>query len=108
MLTPQEYRQRDPVDGEEEEFMESSFSSLCALVTPAKGKAVFLEDEGVELMIFIMKEKRLARSGAVKVLDYAMRTDAGTANCERFVEMLGLKTFFSLFMGKVSCRNRDS
>jgi hypothetical protein len=31
-----------------------------------------------------------------------MRTEAGTGNSERFVEMLGLKTLFSLFMGKVS------
>ena len=31
-----------------------------------------------------------------------MQTDEGTGNCERFVEMLGLKTFFSAFMGKVS------
>lgn len=31
-----------------------------------------------------------------------MQTDEGSGNCERFVEMLGLKTFFSAFMGKVS------
>jgi len=36
------------------------------------------------------------------VLDYALQTEDGAANCERFVEMLGLKTFFSAFMGKVS------
>lgn len=43
----------------------------------------------------------MARTRAVKVLDFACRTEAGTANCERFVEMLGLKTLFPLFMGKV-------
>jgi beta-catenin-like protein 1 len=35
------------------------------------------------------------------VLDYAMQTDDGTAACERFVEVQGLKTFFAAFMGKV-------
>lgn len=31
-----------------------------------------------------------------------MRTEQGAPNCERFVEMLGLKSLFSTFMGKVS------
>lgn len=38
----------------------------------------------------------------MKVLDYAMQTEAGTAACEKFVESQGLKSFFSLYMGKVS------
>jgi beta-catenin-like protein 1 len=37
----------------------------------------------------------------LKVLDYALQTEAGSKSCERFVEMLGLKTLFSFFMGKV-------
>jgi len=54
----------------------------------------------VELMVIMMKEKLLAKTRAIKVLDYAMQTDDGSANCDRFVEVLGLKTFFSAFMGK--------
>lgn len=50
----------------------------------------------------IEREKLLARTRAVKVLDYAMQTEAGTETCERFVEVAGLKSFFSIFMGKVS------
>lgn len=50
------------------------------------------------------REKLLARTRSIKVLDYALQTEDGAANCERFVEMLGLKTFFSAFMGKV-CHN---
>lgn len=30
-----------------------------------------------------------------------MQNEAGSAGAERFVEMLGLKTLFSAFMGKV-------
>ena len=30
-----------------------------------------------------------------------MQTEKGTEACERFVEMMGLKSFFSAFMGKV-------
>lgn len=47
------------------------------------------------------REKLLARTRAIKVLDYAMQTDDGTAACERFVDGLGLKSLFSAFMGRV-------
>jgi beta-catenin-like protein 1 len=50
----------------------------------------------------ISREKLLARTRAIKVLDYAMQTEDGSDSCERFVDVLGLKTFFSAFMGKVS------
>lgn len=49
----------------------------------------------------MMKEKMLARSRSIKVLDYAMSGPAGSSNCERFVEAAGLKTLFSAFMNKV-------
>lgn len=32
-----------------------------------------------------------------------MQSEQGAANCEKFVEVLGLKTFFPAFMGKASC-----
>jgi hypothetical protein len=48
------------------------------------------------------REKLLAKTRAIKVLSYAMQSEAGAANCEKFVEVLGLKTFFPAFMGKVS------
>jgi beta-catenin-like protein 1 len=35
------------------------------------------------------------------VLDYATSGSAGTANCERFIDALGLKTLFAAFMNKV-------
>lgn len=49
----------------------------------------------------------MARTRAIKLLDYAFQTELGTPACERFVEMLGLKPFFSAFMGKV-CRIHHS
>lgn len=51
------------------------------------------------------REKLLARTRSIKVLNYAMQNEEGSEACERFVEMLGLKTFFSAFMGKV-CFNQ--
>ena len=49
-------------------------------------------------MLLILKQKRIARSGALKALDFA--TTRSPANCERFVDQFGLKTIFSIFMGK--------
>ncbi len=48
------------------------------------------------------REKLLAKTRAIKVLDFALQTNEGTENCLRFVEALGLKTLFAAFMGKVS------
>lgn len=54
---------------------------------------------GTELMLLILKQKRIARAGALKALDFATTKSPG--NCERFVDQLGLKTIFAMFMGKV-------
>lgn len=52
-------------------------------------------------MYLMLKEKKAARPMAIRALDYAMQGAAGTAICERFIEMQGLGTLFSAFMGKV-------
>lgn len=49
-------------------------------------------------MLLILKQKRLARAGALKALDFA--TTRSPANCEKFVDQYGLKTAFAMFMGK--------
>ncbi|KAG8949257.1 hypothetical protein FRC04_008859 [Tulasnella sp. 424] len=95
-----QYRKKDPVDADEVEFMENIFDSLCSSLAEPEIKSLFLEGEGVELMVIMMKEKMLARSRSIKVLDFAMQGTSGTACCETFVEALGLKTLFSAFMGK--------
>lgn len=82
--------------------MENVFDVLCtSLHTPAV-KSAFLEGEGIELMCLMLKEKKLARTRAIKTLDHALQGPTGILLCEKFVEMLGLKTLFSAFMGKVS------
>jgi beta-catenin-like protein 1 len=47
------------------------------------------------------REKLQSKSRAIKTLDYAMSGTAGTDMCANFVEVLGLKTLFAAFMGKV-------
>lgn len=96
------YRKRDPAGAEETEYMENVFDALCSSLSEPENKKTFLEEEGTELMVIMMKDKMLARQRAIKVLDHALTGDAGTEACERFVEVLGLKSLFSAFMNKVS------
>ncbi|CAM0140299.1 hypothetical protein VKS41_002344 [Umbelopsis sp. WA50703] len=94
------YKRKDPADDDEAEMMENFFTSLCSALAEPEIKKLFLEGEGVELMLIMIKEKVMSRIRAVKVLDYAISTPAGTGNCYRFVESFGLKTLFSMFMRK--------
>ncbi|KAF9931991.1 hypothetical protein FBU30_009170 [Linnemannia zychae] len=91
------YKRKDPKDDDEIELLENLFDGLCSALIERENKRLFLEGEGIELMVIMIKEKKMARIRAVKVLDYAMSTKAGTANCLRFVEIKGLGTLFSIF-----------
>ncbi|PCH41028.1 DUF1716-domain-containing protein [Wolfiporia cocos MD-104 SS10] len=101
-----QYRRRDPVDADQTEFMDNLFDSLCSALAEPEIKKSFLDSEGVDLMVLMIKEKMQSRSRSIKVLDYAMSGPAGTAACEVFVEALGLKTLFSAFMGKPSKKQK--
>ncbi|ODN86335.1 hypothetical protein L198_07354 [Cryptococcus wingfieldii CBS 7118] len=59
--------------------------------------------EGVELMVMMMKEKRLARSRAIKLLDYALQSPTGAPSCICFI----IVTFFSAFMGKYTHKSKN-
>ena len=49
-------------------------------------------------MQLILKEKRVARAGALRVVDFA--TTRNPPACERWVDLTGLKQLFAIFMGK--------
>ncbi|KAI7869758.1 Catenin-beta-like protein [Spinellus fusiger] len=94
------YKRKDPVDEDETEMVENFFNALCSLLNEAESKPVFLEGEGVELMLIMLKKKTLARVRAIKVLNYALTGEEGKPICVRFVDAMGLKTIFPIFMGK--------
>ncbi|KAH7534008.1 hypothetical protein FEM48_Zijuj04G0192100 [Ziziphus jujuba var. spinosa] len=94
------YKSKDPKNPDEAEMLENLFDSLCCLLMPLENKERFVKAEGVELMIIIMKQKKSAYGSAIRALDFAM-TKYPPA-CERFVDVLGLKTAFAAFMGKAS------
>ncbi|KAG5649019.1 hypothetical protein DXG03_000368 [Asterophora parasitica] len=100
LKTLSQYRRREPVDADETEFMENIFVALCSALSEPAVKAQFLEAEGTDLMLLMMKQKLQAKSRSIKVLNHAMSGVAGSAICEAFIEALGLRTLFSAFMGK--------
>lgn len=92
------YKRHDPSTVEEIEFMENLFNSLCsALMLPAN-RDRFLKGEGIQLMNLMLREKKMSRTSALKVLDHAMIGPEGADNCQKFVDILGLGRIFPLFI----------
>jgi beta-catenin-like protein 1 len=50
------------------------------------------------VLIFIFREKKMSRKSALKVLDYSMQGQEGIENCQKFIEFLGLRCLFPLFI----------
>ncbi|KAJ3012777.1 UNVERIFIED_CONTAM: hypothetical protein HDU68_001032 [Siphonaria sp. JEL0065] len=94
------YRKKDPKEADEVEMMENCFDALCLGLGEESVKKVFLEEEGVELMIIILRERKMARMRALKVLSHAMTGPGGDACSNRFIDASGLKTLFPIFMHK--------
>eukprot|EP00123_Amoebidium_parasiticum_P014969 comp22722_c0_seq1/m.35338 comp22722_c0_seq1/g.35338 ORF comp22722_c0_seq1/g.35338 comp22722_c0_seq1/m.35338 type:complete len:557 (-) comp22722_c0_seq1:67-1737(-) len=91
------YRNRDPKTSEEIELLNNYFDALCSCLLRSENKTKFLQGEGIELMIIMLRENKLSVFGAMKTLSYAM-SGFETAQCKRFVEKLGLKSLFPRFM----------
>ncbi|KAF2006780.1 DUF1716-domain-containing protein [Amniculicola lignicola CBS 123094] len=70
LLAP--YRRNDPEsESAEEEYVENLFNCLASLVDESEGKDKFMEAEGVELCLMMVKDGKLSKSRSLKVLDHA-------------------------------------
>jgi len=92
------YRKRDPADSEESEYLQNMFDCLCTLMLDRVHQVAFGKVQGLELMIRMMKERVYASNLALKLADHSLRHCA--ENCQMFVEKLGLKVLFAMFMKK--------
>ncbi|KKY18044.1 hypothetical protein UCRPC4_g05247 [Phaeomoniella chlamydospora] len=102
------YRKRDPPkDSEEEEYAENLFDALTCLVDEPLGKGKFLEAEGIELCLIMIREGKMSKSRALRVLDHALGGPSGASACEQLVEAVGLKTIFGMFMKKQERGNME-
>lgn len=95
------YRKRDPQKGtEEEEFVENVFDALTCVVDEPEGKQKFVEAEGVELCLIMIREGKMSKSRALRLIDHALGGQSGAEVCEKLVEAAGLKVVFGMFMKK--------
>lgn len=92
------YKRHDPSTDEEQEFMENLFNCVCSALMLRENRDRFLKGEGLQLMLLMLREKKLSRNSSLKVLDYAMAGADGRDNCNKFVDILGLRALFPLFM----------
>ncbi|XP_063977650.1 beta-catenin-like protein 1 [Diachasmimorpha longicaudata] len=99
------YKRHDPQTAEEQEMMENLFNVLCSSLMATVNRDRFLRGEGLQLMNLMLREKKMSRNGSLKVLDHAMNGPEGKDNCMKFVDILGLRTIFPLFM-KTPTKNR--
>ncbi|KAJ6084542.1 hypothetical protein N7486_011342 [Penicillium sp. IBT 16267x] len=101
-----QYRKRDPEkDSDEEEYVENLFDALICLVDEPAGKDKFVEAEGIELALIMLKEGKFSKSRALRTLDHVLGGAAGGPACEQLVEAVGLKTVFGMFMKKQEGQN---
>lgn len=100
LLSP--YRKRDPVKGgDEEEFVENVFDCVTCVVDELEGKEAFVDSEGVELVLIMLREGKMSKPRALRLLDHAVGGQSGASVCQKLVDAAGLKTIFGMFMKKV-------
>ncbi|VDK54181.1 unnamed protein product [Anisakis simplex] len=92
------YKRHDPNSADEREHMENLFDAVCASLLYASNRQKFIDGEGLQLMNLMLREKKQSRESALKVLNHATNGVEGKANCNKFIEILGLRTIFPLFM----------
>lgn len=81
---------------EEEEFYENIFNALCLVARNIAGKDDFAENEGVELMVILMKASKWAKPRALKVLVDASKGYSAGVVAQNIVQCGGLKPLFSM------------
>jgi len=92
------FKRQDPKTTEEQEMMENLFDCVCSSLIFPPNRDRFLKGEGLQLMNLMLREKKMSRNGALKVLDHSLGGEEGKENCAKFVDILGLRTIFPLFM----------
>jgi beta-catenin-like protein 1 len=87
-----------PKDEVEEEFIFNIVDIICSLLLDKNAQEEFKNLHGIKHMLNIMRENNLYRILAVKILNFA--TLNNETNCSELIELEGLKSVFSYFMGK--------
>lgn len=100
------YRQRDPLDSDEQEYLFNLFDILGALMLNYRpAREAFISDrcEGFNLFLMFLKEVNVARIRAIQIVDYVLspvEDGAQDLMALNFISSGGLKVISPLLMGK--------
>eukprot|EP00455_Lapot_gusevi_P024506 TRINITY_DN2552_c0_g2_i2.p1 TRINITY_DN2552_c0_g2~~TRINITY_DN2552_c0_g2_i2.p1 ORF type:complete len:529 (-),score=111.18 TRINITY_DN2552_c0_g2_i2:168-1754(-) len=92
------YNRKDLGRAEEVEYFNNIIDCMCSALMFFPNQVVFAQARGISVTIGLIKKSEETRSGALKVLDFALMRCP--SNCEIFVDESGLKTLFAAFMLK--------
>jgi beta-catenin-like protein 1 len=87
-----------PKDEVEEEFIFNIVDIICCVLLNREAQEEFKNLHGINHMLNIMRENNIFRILAVKLLNFV--TLNNETNCSELIELEGLKSIFSYFMGK--------
>ncbi|CAM9203565.1 unnamed protein product, partial [Phaeothamnion confervicola] len=96
------YKRRDPTSEDEAMCIENLFDALSAALLLLDNQDRFRKNEGIELMVRCLREKKFAAWPAIRVLDFACTNNK--ANCHRLVQAQGLGALCPMLMGRGAAR----
>lgn len=102
------YLHRPLHDADEIEYFQNLVDAMGFLLLDVVNRATFLECEGVELMLLLLKRKRRVRTGALTLLWAVTQNGGGASACERLVDAGGLKALGALLMRPIQQSASDA
>lgn len=78
--------------------MANLFEAICSILMIRNNQSAFVQLEGIELFLRMIKARKVAYPFALRGIKYALENNPEV--CERFVAAGGLKTVFPLFMSR--------
>eukprot|EP00916_Digyalum_oweni_P010485 GHVL01017543.1.p1 GENE.GHVL01017543.1~~GHVL01017543.1.p1 ORF type:complete len:281 (-),score=45.35 GHVL01017543.1:376-1218(-) len=100
------YRKHDPTSSMQEEFVWNVFDCICFLMLIPAHRETFAARDGPALVVRMIRESRFVSKLAFKLTDFALKNCE--TSCNVFVEKLGLKSLFSVFMKKRPFKKESS
>ena len=89
---------------DEKETIENLFDVLILSLNVGKGQNIFIENEGIELMLKLVKKKDFYSLGGFRVIERSV--EGNSLGSRYFVDNMGLKYLFPIFMRK-ALKTRD-
>eukprot|EP00049_Salpingoeca_infusionum_P027525 m.32986 g.32986 ORF g.32986 m.32986 type:complete len:589 (+) comp9565_c0_seq2:98-1864(+) len=93
------YKDTDPRSDEETEFLENTYNCICSCLLNEECRTAFVDAEGVELLVLILRKRKLSRFSALRALEYSLiPSECSKRAAVIVVEQMGLGALFPAFM----------